>query len=468
MSQILIVDDDRTARKGLYFTLNSVVDEVHEAESVNEAKSHLKEREFDIIISDLRIPQENDGINFVKEIIQMFPLTPVLMVTAYGSVNSAVEAIKAGAYDYITKDFGKEEIVLKIKKMLETRKLWLSNIRLSQEVNALKDKYVIQQAQDEIIGDSKIIKSMLETVRRVGLDKDSTVLVQGESGTGKELIAKSIHRNSPERNTNKFIVVDVSSMPTTLLESQLFGHEKGAFTDAREKHIGYFEAAKHGTVFLDEIGDFPLELQVKLLRFLQEKTFVRVGGVDSIFSDVRIIAATNKDLEDLASKGEFRPDLFYRLNVVKIQLPALRERREDIAKLIEYFINKFEVLKNRELIFPENVINKMIDYDWPGNVRQLKNLIESLYIISPSDEVSEESLNFETTQNNIVINDLADSVIELPFKEAKQKIIEKFENMYIKHHWEKHRGNISKIASIVGVSREGLSKKIKKYDLKSN
>jgi len=466
MSQILIVDDDRTARKGLFFILKNVVEKVYEAESVAKAQKYLREKEFDIIISDLRLPEENDGINLVKEIKQMFPLTPVLMITAFGSVNSAVEAIKAGAYDYVTKDFGKEEIVLKIKKMLETRKLWLSNIRLSQEVTALKNKYVILPSQDEIIGNCKTMKNMLETIKRVSLDKDSTVLLHGESGTGKELVAKSIHRNSPTRNTNKFIVVDVASMPTTLLESQLFGHEKGAFTDAREKHIGYFEAANKGTVFLDEIGDFPLELQVKLLRFLQEKTFVRVGGVTQIFTDVRIIAATNKNLEEMVEKGEFRKDLFYRLNVVNINLPPLRERREDILQLIEYFINKFEVLKNRKLTFPQHVIDKMINYDWPGNIRQLRNLIESLYVLSPSDEVSEEYLNFDDTQSSFEIDDLSDSVIDLPFKEARKKIVEKFENMYIKHHWDKYDGNISKIASNVGVSRESLSKKIKKYDLK--
>ena len=467
MARVLIIDDDNTARKGLFFILRSFVEEVLQAESVIDAKKLLASERFDVIISDLRLPEEKDGINLVKNIKQTHPLTPTLMITAFGSVDSAVKAIKAGAFDYLTKDFTKEEIVLKVKKMLETRKLWLSNLRLSQEVNALKNQNLIQPNNDEIIGNSKAVTKILELVKRIGNDKDSTILLQGESGTGKELIAKSIHRNTPVRNNNNFIVVDVASMPTTLLESQLFGHEKGAFTDAKERHIGYFEEARNGTVFLDEIGDFPLELQVKLLRFLQEKTFVRVGGVEQIFTDVRIIAATNRDLESMIKRGEFRNDLYYRLKVVNINLPPLRERPEDILVLLEYYTKKFETTKNRKLVFPETVIDKMVNYEWPGNIRQLKNLVESLYVLAPFDEVSEEDLQFDNSESNIVFDKLPESLLNLSFKDARQRILEKFEYEYIKFYWEKYQGNISKIASHVGVSREGLSKKIKNYDLKN-
>jgi DNA-binding NtrC family response regulator len=467
MSRILLIDDDKTARKGLYFILRSVVDEVIEAESVDETEKVLSKIQFDVVISDLRIPKEEDGLNLVKKIKQTQPITPILMITAYGSVDSAVKAIKAGAFDYITKDFTKEEIVLKIEKLLNTRKLWLSNLRLSQEVKALKNQNFFNVKNDEIIGNSPEITKVLDVIKRIAVDKDSTVLLQGESGTGKELVAKSIHNNTPERNKNKFIVVDVASMPTTLLESQLFGHEKGSFTDAKEKHIGYFEEAMHGTVFLDEIGDFPVELQVKLLRFLQEKTIVRVGGVEQIFADVRIIAATNKNLEELVARGEFRKDLYYRLKVVSLVIPSLKERKEDIRELIEYFINKFEIIKNRKLIFPNEVIDKMIEYDWPGNVRQLKNLIESLYILVPFDKVKEEDLQFETPESTYLVNDLPDTISNLSFKDAKQSVLEKFEYDYIRHHLKKYNGNISKLAAEIGISREGLSKKIKNYNLKN-
>lgn len=465
MSKILIVDDDRTARKGLYFILNKICENVYEAESISEAESYFKKNEFDVIISDLRLPKEEDGINLVKKIKQMYPLTPVVMITAFGSVNSAVEAIKAGAYDYVTKDFSKDEIILKIKKILEIRKLWLSNIRLSEEVIVLKNKYVQVPSYDKIIGDSPQIKRILDMVTRIGLDNDSTVLIQGESGTGKELIARAIHHNSTRRSKSKFVVVDVASMPSTLLESQLFGHEKGSFTDAREKHIGYFEMANNGTVFLDEIGDFPLELQVKLLRFLQEKTFIRVGGVEPLYSDVRIVAATNKKLDKMVGE-EFRKDLFYRLSVINIQLPSLRERKEDILSLTEYFVKKYEVVKGRKLLFPQPVINKFIEYDWPGNIRQLKNLIESLYVLSPENIVSEDDINFDNIPNSKLMEEISYDIQDLPFKEARKILLEQFERNYIKSKLEKYNGNISKTSAGIGISREALSKKIKRYDLK--
>ncbi len=466
MSKILIVDDDRTARKGLYFILKTICEDVSEAETISSAIDLIKKNEFDIIISDLRLPKEEDGINLVKTIKQMYPLTPVLMVTAFGSVNSAVEAIKAGAYDYVTKDFSKEEIILKIKKMLEIRKLWLSNIRLTEEVSALKNKYIQRPHHDKIVGESPQMKRVLDMVTRIGLDNDSTVLIQGESGTGKELIARAIHHNSSRRNQNKFVVVDVASMPSTLLESQLFGHEKGSFTDAREKHIGYFEAADKGTVFLDEIGDFPLELQVKLLRFLQEKTFVRVGGVDQLHSDVRIVAATNKKIDKMVNSEEFRKDLFYRLSVINIQLPALRERREDVKYLIEYFVKKFEIVKGRELTFPQEVTEKLCNYNWPGNIRQLKNLIESLYVLSPENIVSVEDISFDNFSNPEIMESISDDIQNLPFKEARKVIVEQFEQNYIKSKLEEHNGNISKTSAEIGISREALSKKVKSYNLK--
>lgn len=466
MIKILIVDDERTARKGLYFSLKNLADSIKEAENINQAEALLKAEEFDIVISDLRLPNEEQGLSLVKKVKQIYPLTPVLMITAYSSVDSAVRAMKAGADDYITKDSSPDEIFLKIEKMLQTRKLWLTNFRLSEQVDSLRNQFGLFGEEDQIVGDSPQMKEILNLLARVGQDKDSTVLISGESGTGKELIARAIHRVNPHRNKHKFVVVDVANMPATLLESQLFGHEKGAFTNAIQKHSGYFEIAEGGMVFLDEIGDFPLELQVKLLRFLQEKTFMRVGGEAPIHADVRIVAATNKNLQELVEKERFREDLFYRLNVVNIHLPPLRERRQDILPLIEYFREKFRVQKGRDLLFPETILEKMKQYSWPGNIRQLKNFIESLYVICSEDVVREKDLNFEKAPR-INNEDMFRILLKLPFKEAKQRLVEKFERFYLEHHFRLSESNISRLASAIGESREGISKKVKRYNLKN-
>ncbi|HEM48640.1 MAG TPA: sigma-54-dependent Fis family transcriptional regulator [Caldithrix sp.] len=468
MKKILIVDDERTARKGLYFILKSAVREVKEADSYQQAKKMIEMNEFDLIISDLHLPSAENGLELVRFIKQRYPLTPVLMITAYGSVNSAVEAMKAGADDYITKDFSQEEIIIKIERLLDTRKLWLSNIRLSERVDDLQSKYAINLVEsDPLIGESQTMLDILNLIARIGRDNDSTVLITGESGTGKELVARSIHNASPVRSKNKFVVVDISSIPATLLESQLFGHEKGSFTNALQKHSGFFESASGGTVFLDEIGDFPLELQVKLLRFMQDKTFVPVGSDDYRTADVRIIAATNRDLKELVKHSQFREDLFYRLNVINIFIPPLRERKSDIPALFDYYCTKYETQKSRKLKFTPETIQAIKDYNWPGNVRQLKNFLESMYVIGPHEIVQKADLNFDNTIQPKLNDDLLTSLIKLPLKNAKQKLIEQFEALYLNHHLKTNNGNISRLADEVGESREGLSKKIKRYGIKT-
>ncbi len=468
MSKILIVDDERTARKGLYFILKSRNDEIFEAEGYIQAKKLIEQHEFDLMICDLHLPAAEDGLKLVRCSKQKHPLSPVLMITAYGSVSSAVEAMKAGADDYVTKDFSKEEIQIKIEKMLETKRLWLANIRLTEKVGNLQNKYLDFPESDPLIGESEATNEILNLIARIGKDNDSTVLITGESGTGKELVARAIHNASKLRKRQKFVVVDVASMPATLLESQLFGHEKGAFTNAVQKHIGFFETAHGGTVFLDEIGDFPLELQVKLLRFLQEKTFVRVGGESPITSDVRIVAATNKNLDQMVEQERFREDLYYRLNVINIRIPPLRERRRDIAPIVAYYRKKFEKIKGRTLEFPSAVLNKMESYDWPGNIRQLKNFIESLFVICPSDTVQEQDLNYNRLPDKNVQEDLFNQLLSLPLKEARQQLIERFEKSYLEHYFRQQAGNISKVAQQVGESREGVSKKIKRYEIKES
>ncbi|GAB4377295.1 MAG: sigma-54 dependent transcriptional regulator [Calditrichia bacterium] len=466
MNKILVVDDQRTARKGITLLLKSLNFESDEAASLQEAESRLQQTEYDLVITDLRLPDEAQGLEVIRRVRTRHPLTPILVVTAYGSVDSAVKAMQNGADDYVTKDFSREELLLKIKRLMEIRKTQLANLRLHEQVNTFREKYRDFIEPDTIVGESPQMKQVMDLVARAAEDNDATVLITGESGTGKELIARAIHWNSPIRHKNQFVIVDVANLPANLLESELFGHEKGAFTSAHQMKKGKFEVADGGSVFLDEIGDFSPELQTKLLRFLQERTFSRVGGIKQLYSNVRIIAATNKNLEEMVEKGSFRQDLFFRLNVVRIHLPPLRERKSDIPALLRYFSARLEEQKGRHLEFPEEIIHKITEYSWPGNVRQLKNFLERLYITCNSGVVREEHLMFQpiTTERSEV--NPFQHLLDLPLKEARQRLVEEFEKFYLSHHLNLQNGNISKLASEVGESREGLSKKIKRYGLK--
>lgn len=463
MSKILIVDDEQTARNGLCFFLESIAEEIHEADSKDQAEEKLKEHEYDLVITDLRMPKEEQGLALTKLIAEKYPMTPVLVVTAYGSLESAVRAMKVGAEDFISKDFGQEEITLKVKRLLETHNLNVANKQLTKQVKDLKNKVKRFLEPDKFIGQSSIIRAILRDVEKIGKDNESSVLITGESGTGKELIARLIHQSSPTRESHKFMIVDICNITKSLLESQLFGHEKGAFTHAVRKHIGQLENANNGTVFLDEIGDFPYELQNKLLRFLQDKTFIPVGGIESVSSNVRIISATNKNLEDMVKDRLFREDLYYRLNVIPIHLPPLRERPDDIPVLVQYFQNRLESEKEKTLTFSDSAIKKMSEYNWPGNVRQLKNFIERLFVIYPGFEVTAENMQFEQLSLKTDTEIVQNTYFQLPLKEAKNKIIENFEIKYIEQYMHLYNGNITKIAERIGESRENLSRKIHRY-----
>jgi two-component system response regulator HydG len=466
--RVLIVDDEPTARKGLYYLLKSEIKDILQADNPDSAVELVGENELDLAIVDLRMPAEEDGLSLVRSIKLAQPLVQVLVMTAFGSVDSAVKAMKAGADDYVTKDFSRDELLIKIHRLLDTRRLKMSNLKLVEEVEDYRARLGMIAPESGIVGDSPAIRPIIDLIRRAGEDNESTVLITGESGTGKELVARGIHQKSPKRSVHKFVVVDIANIPATLLESQLFGHEKGAFTNAHQRHIGLFEKADGGTVFLDEIGDFPLELQTKLLRFLQEKSFTRVGGEDVRHSDVRILAATNKNLEQMVQEHKFREDLYYRLNVIRVQLPPLRERREDIPLLITHFARLFKVQKGRQLEFPEQVIETLTRYEWPGNVRQLRNTLESLYVLCPAEEVRTEDIWFNRGQPLPSSSGDDTRLFDLPLKEARQQILERFESRFIAHHLKKCGGNISKLAQEIGESREGLSKKIKRYGLKES
>jgi len=367
MSTILIVDDEQSMRDFLAIMLRKEGYDIITVEDGEEALKAIEQDIYDLVITDIKMPGI-DGLEVLRNVKQLSPSTLVIVITAYSSTNDAVLAMKEGALDYITKPFEIEEIKLVIKNALDRKKL-------NEEHNYYKRQYEHQFDTSNIIGDSESLQQIFDVIKRVSPSK-STVLILGESGTGKERIAHAIHQNSPRRE-QPFVAVSCGAIPESLLESELFGHIKGAFTGAIANKTGLFELADHGTLFLDEIGELPLMIQVKLLRVLQEKQFKRVGGTKDISLDVRIIAATNRDLPKMVQEKTFREDLFYRLNVIPIQLPPLRNRKEDIPLLANHFLQKY----NREIgrhftHISEEAMTQLMMYNWPGNVRELENTIE--------------------------------------------------------------------------------------------
>lgn len=370
MGKILVVDDERGLREFLTIMLQKEGHDVNSVGSGKEALEYIAQKTYDIVLTDIRMPHIT-GIDVLKTIKEYSPETVVIMITAYASTETAVEAMKQGAYDYITKPFKIEEIKLIVRNALEKR-------RLKEENNLLKSKiqeWTTSGLIGGIVGKSQAIMRIIELIIKVA-DSPSTVLITGESGTGKELIARAIH-NYSYRKDQPFLAINCSAIPAGLFESELFGHIKGAFTGAIAGKEGIFEVANGGTIFLDEIGDIPQSFQVKLLRVLEEKTIKRVGGNQEIKVDVRIIAATNRDLKKAMAEGNFREDLFYRLDVIPIEMPPLRERRGDIPLLIEHFVSKYSRLLGREIKgVSEEAMQRLMSHPWKGNVRELGNVIE--------------------------------------------------------------------------------------------
>jgi DNA-binding NtrC family response regulator len=394
-----------------------------------------------VVLLDLKMPGM-DGIQVLMELKKDFPDIEVIIMTAYGSVNTAVEAIKAGAFDYIVKPFDPEEVALLIKKILEHKNLILENILLRQQ---LEERYEFE----DLIGKGPAMQQIFELIRNVA-PTQATVLITGESGTGKELVAKAIHAISPRR-FEPFIALSCGALPDTLLESELFGYEKGAFTGAAHTKKGRFEMADGGTLFLDEVGEISLKTQIDLLRVLQEKAFRRLGGTELIKVDVRIISATNRDLAQAITQGIFRPDLFYRLNVVGLHLPPLRERREDIPLLAKHFLRRYaiEINKKIERLAPSS-LELLMEYNWPGNVRELENAIERAVVISQGHELTAKDFTFLQPASGLLNEPSARNLQELE-KQHIHRILEE-------NHW-----NISKTAVDLGIDRVTLYNKIKKY-----
>jgi two-component system response regulator HydG len=439
--RILIVDDEQIVRESLTNWLKEESYQVEAAENGTLALEKIRQIPFQVVLLDLKMPGM-DGIQVLTELKKDFPDIEVIIMTAYGSVNTAVEAIKAGAYDYIVKPFDPEEVALLIKKILEHKNLILENILLRQK---LEDKYEFE----DLIGKSAVMQQLFELIRNVA-PTSATVLINGESGTGKELVAKAIHAISPRR-FEPFIALSCGALPDTLLESELFGYEKGAFTGAAHTKKGRFEMADGGTLFLDEVGEITLKTQIDLLRVLQEKAFRRLGGTELIKVDVRIISATNRDLPQAITQGLFRSDLYYRLNVVGLHLPSLRERREDIPLLAKYFLRRYaiEINKKIERLAPA-ALELLMAYNWPGNVRELENAIERAVVISPGHELAAKDFTFLQPSPGFLNEPSSRNLQELE-KQHIQRILEE-------NHW-----NISKTAVDLGIDRVTLYNKIKKY-----
>ncbi len=383
--RILIVDDEESMRDFLSIMLHREGYAVDTAVDGAQAVARLRDHSYDLVISDIKMPRMT-GLQLLAHIKERTPETVVLMVTAFSSTEEAVDAMKQGAYDYITKPFKNEEIRLIVKNALERR-------TLRRENQALKEELGKRYSFEGLVGKSKAMQDVFALVRKVA-DSQIKIMITGESGTGKELVARAIHYNSGRREA-PFVPINCGAIPENLLESELFGHEKGAFTGAIKQKAGLFESAAGGTIFLDEIGELPALMQVKLLRVLQENEFRRVGGTKSLQTDVRILAATNRNLEEAVAAGSFREDLYYRFNVIRIDLPALRQRREDIPALIDFFWERFT--GRTGVVVDEAAMRRLIDYHWPGNVRELENVIERATVLG-----NKSSITFDCLPPNLV------------------------------------------------------------------
>jgi DNA-binding NtrC family response regulator len=450
---ILIVDDEKAARFGMKLALEKDGYKVMEASDGIGAFDVIKAKNPSLIFLDINMPKIN-GIQVLEEIKQMENPPMIVIVTAYGSERVAVDTMKKGAYDYIAKPYEIDELRLIAKHAFEKLALEEENARLRSEIDKL-------ESMGEIIGKSQEMKHVFNKIEKVG-PSDVTVLIQGESGSGKELVAKEIHKKSSRKNI-PMIIMNCAALPETLIESELFGHEKGAFTGAAERRLGKFEMADIGTIFLDEIGDMSPNTQAKVLRVLQEQSFERLGGTETLCVDVRLISATHKNLLKEIKEGNFREDLYYRLKVVEILLPPLRNRREDIIILVEKFIQYFSDKHKKNVKSISNEAVKIFTkYSWPGNVRELQNVIESAVVMANAEtlEISDFPEEISNSDSNRSFN------YNLPFRDAKKIVVEAFERDFVSRKLTENSGNISKTAEALGMHRQSLQHKIKELNMK--
>ncbi|MBA3320178.1 MAG: sigma-54-dependent Fis family transcriptional regulator [Pyrinomonadaceae bacterium] len=466
--RLLITDDEEAARYGMRRALSTFGYEIEEAASVEEARIIISARPTDLLLLDVNLPGQS-GLEYLQELKsdgRELPL--VIMITAHGSERMAVEAIRTGAYDYLSKPFELDELRLVVKNALET-------VRLRRENQALRERLELEGARrGSLIGDSEAMRRVRSLIEKVA-ETEATVLVRGESGTGKELVARELHERSATRRRGNFVAVNCAALPAELIESELFGHEKGAFTGAAQRRRGKFEQADGGTLFLDEIGDMSATVQAKLLRALEERRIERLGGADSIPVDVRIVSATHRPLEQDIAAGTFRADLFYRLRVVTIEVAPLRERREDIPILAEHFARQTAGkygLPERPLA--ASALRRLLEYDWPGNVRELRNTIERALILAEGEQLTVHDLPAEILPQldshsqadaTPATEARSESDLVVPFTADLKIDRREFERRYITRCLAETGGNVTRAAAILGMHRQSLQHKLRELGL---
>ena len=465
--RLLIVDDEEAARYGMRRALSSYGYDITEAGSVEEARALMRQKPPDLLMLDVNLPGAS-GLEFLRELQSEETEEPplVIIITAHGSERMAVEAVKSGAYDYLSKPFELDDLRLVVKNAFE-------NVRLRRENRSLKERIEIESSgRGALIGDSEAMQRVRSMIEKVA-ETDATILVRGESGTGKELVAREIHERSSSRRSGAFVAVNCAALPSELIESELFGHEKGAFTGAAARRRGKFEQADGGTLFLDEIGDMSPNVQAKLLRALEERRIERLGGVESIPVDVRIVSATHRPLEQEIAAGNFRADLFYRLRVVTIEIAPLRERREDIPTLAQKFAQQASErygLPARPLA--QSALRSLVEYDWPGNVRELRNTIERATILAEGDELTAndlpdeiEAANGNKARLSSSSTEEDESLLSVPFTAEFRSDRKEFERRYIARCLEHSGGNVTRAAVILGMHRQSLQHKLRELGL---
>jgi DNA-binding NtrC family response regulator len=454
MANILVVDDELTS---IAILKKVLTDDGHNVTTVSEPQSAIEQThqyKFDIMLTDFNMPNMN-GIELTQEVLKIEPDLIVILITAFATIRSAVDAIRIGAFDYLTKPIDKEELLLAINRGLERIALMKENLLLKQKLEQIDHA---ENTDDDYGTANERVKNILIESKKVA-KSDSTILITGANGTGKEVLAKFIHKNS-QRNNQQFVVVNCAAIPGQLLESELFGHIKGSFTGAIKDHKGYFEIADNGTIFLDEIGEIDTMLQVKLLRVLQEKQFSKVGDTRIQSTNVRIVAATNKDLKKEIEEGKFREDLYYRLNVFEFYLPNLKDRPEDIEYYFNKFLREYSIMNKKPVPKVEpKVISALSRYEWPGNIRELKNVVERISILADDNKISVDLLPLNVT------GDRNEKLLSNDYNENKETIIKNFEINFIKKHLKLNKGNVAATAKSINFHPVSLRQKLSKLGI---
>jgi two-component system, NtrC family, response regulator HydG len=458
MARVLIIDDNETMREGLAATVRRMGHEAMTAAGGAEGMTQLKRRGADFVITDLKM-EGGGGLDVLKAVHEIDPACPTMVVTAFGTVETAVEAMRLGAFDFLQKPFAPEVVRLKVERALELRRERAARERAEADAAALRADAAAPYAFGEIVGETASMRSVFQIIERVAAT-DASVYIHGESGTGKELVARAIHRRS-KRASGPFVKVSCGALAETLLESELFGHEKGAFTGAVKRKLGRFELADKGTLFLDEIGDVSPTVQVKLLRVLQEKEFERVGGEETISVDVRVLSATHRDMKTEVAAGRFREDLFYRLHVVPVEVPPLRDRKEDIPRLVAHFIAKLGPRTNPAVVGVDDAgLARLCSYAWPGNVRELENVIEQSLVFAEGDRIDARALpgflKPATIENALAVP---------PGNMSLPEILEDLERQLIQKAYDKAAGVKTECARLLGLKTSALYYKLEKYGI---